>query len=68
LVFAVRRGTKLATAMEARGFGAHRHRTWARPSPFAGREFALVTAGFTIIAVAIATSVATGAWNFIGTR
>ncbi len=32
LVFAVRRGTKLATAMEARGFGADVERTWARPS------------------------------------
>lgn len=32
LVFAIRRGTKLATAMEARGFGADVPRTWARPS------------------------------------
>lgn len=32
LVFAIRRGTKLATAMEARGFGADVERTWARPS------------------------------------
>jgi energy-coupling factor transport system permease protein len=68
LVFAVRRGSKLATAMEARGFGAHRSRTWARLSPFAGREFALVTAGFVITAVAIATSVTAGSWNFIGAQ
>jgi len=32
LVFAIRRGTKLATAMEARGFGAFPDRTWARPT------------------------------------
>ena len=32
LVFAIRRGTKLATAMEARGFGSQRQRSWARPS------------------------------------
>ncbi|MGA4506343.1 energy-coupling factor transporter transmembrane component T family protein [Propionibacteriaceae bacterium G1746] len=31
MVFAVRRGSRLATAMEARGFGGS-ERTWARPS------------------------------------
>jgi len=31
MVFAVRRGSRLATAMEARGFGGD-ERTWARPS------------------------------------
>ncbi len=68
LVFAVRRGSKLATAMEARGFGAYPTRTWARPSPFGGREIALIGAGIVIAATAITVSVATGAWNFIGTR
>ncbi|ERH27464.1 ATP-binding cassette domain-containing protein, partial [Actinomyces sp. oral taxon 172] len=32
LVFALRRSGKLATTMEARGFGAAGRRTWARPS------------------------------------
>lgn len=68
LVFAVRRGSKLATAMEARGFGAYPTRTWARPSPFGGREFALIAAGFAIAAAAIVVSVAYGTWNFIGSR
>ncbi|MCV7225538.1 energy-coupling factor transporter transmembrane component T family protein [Mycolicibacterium komossense] len=68
LVFAVRRGSKLATAMEARGFGAYPTRTWARPSTFGGRELALIGAGIVIAAAAISVSVATGAWNFIGTR
>ncbi|SUA04593.1 cobalt ABC transporter [Mycolicibacterium fortuitum] len=68
LVFAVRRGSKLATAMEARGFGAYPTRTWARPSPFGAREFALIAAGFVIAGVAITVSVTMGAWNFIGTR
>ena len=68
LVFAVRRGSKLATAMEARGFGAYPTRTWARPSPFGAREFALITAGFVIAAVAIGVSVSSGTWNFIGAR
>lgn len=68
LVFAVRRGSKLATAMEARGFGASPTRTWARPSPFGGREFGLIAAGFAIAVIAVTVAVATGSWNFIGTR
>ena len=68
LVFAVRRGSKLATAMEARGFGAYPTRTWARPSPFGRREIALIVAGLTIAVTSVSVSVATGAWNFIGTR
>lgn len=68
LVFAVRRGSKLATAMEARGFGAYPTRTWARPSPFGRREIALIAAGVAIAATSVSVSVATGAWNFIGTR
>ena len=32
LVLAIRQATMLALAMEARGFGVHRRRTWARPS------------------------------------
>lgn len=68
LVFAIRRGSMLATAMEARGFGAYPTRTWARPSNFGTREGALVLAGFGIAAAAIAVSVATGHWNFIGSR
>ena len=67
LVFAVRRGTMLATAMEARGFGAHPTRTWARPSSFGWRETALIVASFAIVAVAITTSVRTGHWHLLGT-
>lgn len=66
LVFALRRGSKLATAMEARGFGAHPHRTWARPSVFAGREVAIVAAGVLIAAAAVGVSVTAGTWDFIG--
>ena len=68
LVSAIRRGSTLATAMEARGFGAHPTRTWARPSPFGRREVALICVAFIIVAVAVATSVATGHWNLIATR
>ncbi|MBN3457622.1 energy-coupling factor transporter transmembrane protein EcfT [Mycobacterium sp. DSM 3803] len=66
LVFAIRRGTKLATAMEARGFGAYPTRTWARPSTFGVREFLLIAAGFAIAGAAIGVSVAFGTWQFIG--
>ncbi|BDY26728.1 energy-coupling factor transporter transmembrane component T family protein [Mycolicibacterium mageritense] len=66
LVFAIRRGTKLATAMEARGFGAYPTRTWARPSTFGVREFLLIAAGFAIAGAAIGVSVTFGAWQFIG--
>lgn len=68
LVSAIRRGSTLATAMEARGFGAHPTRTWARPSPFGWREIALICAGFIIVALAITVSVGTGNWNYIASR
>jgi energy-coupling factor transport system permease protein len=65
LVLSVRRGSKLATAMEARGFGAPGARTWARPSLFGGREWALLAIGFLVAALATAVSVITGSWNFV---
>ena len=65
LVLSIRRGSKLATAMEARGFGAPGRRTWARESRFGGREWALVAIGAAISAVAVASAVAAGTWNFI---
>lgn len=65
LVLSIRRGAKLATAMEARGFGAPGPRTWARVSTFGGREWALVGIGAAISAVAVAAAVAAGTWNFI---
>ena len=43
LVAAVRRGVRLATAMEARGFGATGvHRTIARPQPMLARDWWLI--------------------------
>jgi energy-coupling factor transport system permease protein len=65
LVLSIRRGSKLATAMEARGFGSSRTRTWARPSRFGVRDWAVAASGLVVGAVAIAASVATGNWNFI---
>lgn len=65
LVLSIRRGSKLATAMEARGFGAPIHRTWARPSTFGRREVTLVGIGLIVASLAVAVSVATGSWHFV---
>ncbi|WP_210506172.1 energy-coupling factor transporter transmembrane protein EcfT [Naasia sp. SYSU D00057] len=68
LVLAIRRGSTLATAMEARGFGAPGRRTWARPSRLGGRDAALIGGAVLIAAAAVIASVATGHWNFIAGR
>ncbi|TQJ30180.1 energy-coupling factor transporter transmembrane protein EcfT [Microbacterium sp. SLBN-146] len=65
LVLSIRRGAKLATAMEARGFGAPVARTWARESRFGAREWALIAIGAGIAGLAVAASVVAGTWNFI---
>jgi energy-coupling factor transport system permease protein len=65
LVLSLRRGSKLATAMEARGFGAPGRRTWARQSRFGRPEWALVAAGAAVAAVALGAAVLAGTWNFI---
>jgi len=66
LVLSIRRGSKLATAMEARAFGAPIKRSWARESRFGAAEWILVALGAFICATAITVSAATGHWNFIG--
>jgi energy-coupling factor transport system permease protein len=65
LVLAIRRGSTLATAMEARGFGSATARTSARTSPWGAREWLVAASGLAVGAVAIAASVAAGTWNFI---
>jgi len=65
IVLAIRRGSTLATSMEARGFGARTARTWARTSPWGWREWLLLAAGAAISATAVAVAVATGSWNLI---
>jgi energy-coupling factor transport system permease protein len=66
LVLSVRRGSKLATAMEARGFGASHTRTWARPSTLGRADAALLAWTLVIGAGAVTASVAAGTWNFLG--
>ena len=65
LVLSIRRGSKLATAMEARAFGAPGERTWARESVFGHREFVLVAIGLFVAALSVTVSVATGSWHFV---
>jgi energy-coupling factor transport system permease protein len=65
LVLSIRRASKLATAMEARGFGAPGPRTWARPSRFGRIDWFVIALGGTVAAVAVAISVATGSWHFV---
>ncbi|GAB6859392.1 energy-coupling factor transporter transmembrane component T [Microbacterium xylanilyticum] len=65
LVFAVRRGTKLALAMEARGFGSDIPRTWARPSRLSGRDAIALAGGTGIMALSIAAAVLLGTFRFV---
>ncbi|WP_309066181.1 energy-coupling factor transporter transmembrane component T family protein [Microbacterium sp.] len=65
LVFAVRRGTKLAMAMEARGFGSGIERTWSRPSRLSGRDAVALAAGILIMALSLGAAVAAGTFRFV---
>jgi energy-coupling factor transport system permease protein len=64
-VLAIRRGSKLATAMEARGFGGPDVRTWARVSVFGWREWVLLATGLAISLTSVAAAVLAGTWNVI---
>jgi len=64
LVAAVRRGVRLAAAMDARGFGATGVvRTVARSQPIRPADWLLVAATAVTVAGAIAVSVALGTWR-----
>jgi energy-coupling factor transport system permease protein len=65
LVLAIRRATVLAVAMEARGFGVDRRRTWARPSRFRAADLLIVVGGLLIAVAATVAGVVTGYWNLI---
>ncbi|NJC23502.1 energy-coupling factor transport system permease protein [Arthrobacter pigmenti] len=64
MVQAIRRATRLAVAMEARGFGAG-PRTWARESTFSRIDVGVALCGLLIAAVAVIAAVLAGTWNFI---
>ena len=63
LVGAIRRGTRLATAMDARGFDAGVRRTVARPQRFTGADAALVGGGLALGLLALAASVTVGTFR-----
>ena len=65
LVLSVRRGSKLATAMEARGFGSDEPRTWARESVFGRRDGLVVLIGVAIAAASITAAILAGTWHFV---
>ena len=65
LVGAVRRATRLALAMEARGFGALPCRSVARPQRLRGRDMALIAVALLVAGGAVATSLVTGSWRFV---
>ena len=65
LVLAVRRAAVLATAMEARGFGAGPTRTWARPSRMRASDWGVVAGGVLVAAAATAAGVAAGTWDLL---
>lgn len=63
LVVAIRRGTRLATAMDARGFDAGVPRTAARRQSVGPADVALVLAAAALGALAVAVSVGLGTWR-----
>lgn len=63
LVAAIRRSSRMAVAMEARGFGAAGCRTIARPQRIRPSDVAWIAGAIVLGAVAIATSVALGTWR-----
>jgi energy-coupling factor transport system permease protein len=65
LVAAVRRATRLAMAMEARGFGSRPCRTVARPQRMRAADWALIGAGVVVAASAVGISSALGSWRFL---
>lgn len=65
LVLSVRRGSKLATAMEARGFGSDEPRSWARESVFGLRDGFVVALGALIAGLAITAAILAGTWQFV---
>jgi energy-coupling factor transport system permease protein len=65
LVGAVRRGTRLAAAMEARGFGSRPCRSVARPQAVSPRDWMLIGGAAGVGAGAVALGLVLGSWRFL---
>jgi energy-coupling factor transport system permease protein len=63
LVGSIRRGSRMALAMEARGFGARECRTVARIQRMRASDWAWIGAALVLAATAIRVSVALGTWR-----
>jgi energy-coupling factor transport system permease protein len=63
LVAAIRRSSRMAVAMEARGFGTAPCRTIARPQRVRASDVAWIAGAVGLSAIAIATSMALGTWR-----
>ncbi len=63
LVLAIRRGSKLATAMEARGFGADVDRTWARVSRVGWVDAAMLATAAAIAVAALGAAMWAGTFH-----
>lgn len=64
LVQAIRRASRLAVTMEAKGFGTQ-SRTWVRDSVFTWRDLWIVVFGAGLASAAILASVLSGSWNLV---
>ncbi|CAB4909519.1 unannotated protein [freshwater metagenome] len=64
-VRAVRRGSTLATTMEARGFGGEHPRSQSRVSLWRVRDSVTVLTGFAAAAATVCISVAMGSWQVV---
>ncbi|GAC1449539.1 MAG: energy-coupling factor transporter transmembrane component T [Pseudarthrobacter sp.] len=64
LVQAIRRASRLAVTMEARGFGTGQ-RTWARESTYSLLDIWVVLGGVLIAAAAVVAASGMGTWNFV---
>jgi len=63
LVGAIRRGTRLATAMEARGFDSGLPRTVARPQRFSAADALVVAGALALAGIALGASIAAGTFR-----
>lgn len=70
LVLALRRGGKLATAMEARGFGRQplygERRTWARPATLRAADWRALGLALVCAAIPVVVAVLVGSWRWFG--
>jgi energy-coupling factor transport system permease protein len=68
LIAAIRRATRLAVAMDGRGFADPGCRTLARPRAIARLDWSFIAAAFAVAALASAASIAAGSWRFFLSR